>query len=315
MEVGINERESRNTRNTRNTRNQETTGKAVDIQDKENILDERVKDLTTKYLGEIIEEQTDLEKELEIRQGYRAINVQNRTFHIYYPSLATDNEAVSFRAQKLNEFVGKFLPLRKIREELNAHGVWTEVEDDKVETMKKEVRDIRINLETERLKYNKQIVQLQNEVNRLENERVKLQSQEKLVKKDKNRTEEIDKLLESKTDKLRSFGKILLDVSYDFTAKYTELAELLAEKYSYEVNSLENQLNNMTLYYKLTKCALEIKDDAETPLWDSVEILMNDKNISLVQKLLVQAQDFWRAGDVSFFGDLPGLTAGGLIGA
>ena len=294
----------------------ETTGTVVTD---ENVLDPRVDELTKKYLGEAMEEQTDLEKELEIRKGFRIVNFQGKKFNIYYPSLAIDNEAVSFRAQKLHEFAGKFIPLRKLREELNASGIWTETEDDKVEEMKKAVRDIRLTLETERLKYNKQIIQLQNEVNRLENEKNKLEAQPKLVKKDKTRIEEINKLLEDKTDKLKEFGKILLNTSYDFTAKYTELAELLAEKYSYEVNSLENQLNNMTLYYKLTKCTVEVQkeedQEKEISVWDSIDDLMNDKNVSLVQKLLVQAQDFWRAGDVSFFGDLPGLTAGGLTGA
>jgi len=294
------------------------------------IADQRMESIQAEYLGDVLKDQNELEKELEIKRGYRIVSDDNsdKKYLIFYPSLAIENNAIQFRVSKFRELAKRYVPLKKIRAELKETGVWTELDDEMISNLKTEVQNIQLEIENERLSYGKEIKQLNLESDRLTAEKERLELQSKLTKHDEKRLKYIDKRLEQITNYIVEISNPFAKLSVKFKDKYTQLIELSIRKLSYESGSLENQLSNMVIYYKIVNSTFEAANNKKVkgknknkdivikgrPIWKSVDEFINDSNTTLVQKILIQAQDFWQGGESSFFGSLPESIVGGLTG-
>lgn len=124
----------------------------------------------------------------------------------------------------------------------------------------------------------------------------------------RNKAIELRRKVDDEKSKKKTSKKKLTELSSEFMDAQLAFYELNTVKNSYFNQTLEGMADEKRWMTKLVLCTKKVDDGQELPLWDSVEDLLNEEDITLARKVLYEATLFWQGVDTSLFDGLPGLV-------
>jgi hypothetical protein len=89
-----------------------------------------------------------------------------------------------------------------------------------------------------------------------------------------------------------------------------ELDALIAERFSLTSNSLEVRCQEIKIKDQVWQCITEVKGDIETPVWNSLEEIENERNRILVYRCVNECVSYWQGIPSDFLGGSPETPSG-----
>ena len=101
--------------------------------EKQEVLEEKDEQKIVQEDETLSDKERELEREIE--RGYRIVNYRGKVYHIDKLSIEVKDEAALAKSIEYTKLLNKgaLLPLKKLREKLQASGLWTEENDAEIE--------------------------------------------------------------------------------------------------------------------------------------------------------------------------------------
>lgn len=112
--------------------------------------------------------------------------------------------------------------------------------------------------------------------------------------------------LETEKSKERVSKKKLETLTLDFAKAQEEFLILNGTKQSYFANTIEGLAEECRWMAKIVLCTTKVKSKKEIPLWENVNVLLDEKDAIIMRRVMLEATLYWQGVDANVFDGLPG---------